>query len=145
MRNNIRQNCDTMQPCTHILPKSRRSAPSSAAFSLHCTSHNRISLPTNILLCLRPALNGRTSGHKLINMRVVNIIFFYMIMNSMPLTAHPCLFLFFLSSIFLLLSFNTIFRLCPTLRSVSFPAGVSLKTAVPILCSVPRGSVDTCL
>ena len=85
-RNNTRQNCDTMQPWTHILRKSRRSALSSAAFSRHCTPHNRISLPTNILICVRPAFNGRTSGHRLINIRVVNFILSHLIMPR----RNPC-------------------------------------------------------
>ena len=142
VRINTRQNRITVQPCTHSVGKPRRSTPSSAAFSRRSTFHNRISSSPNILPCLRPAFNGRTSGHKQITIRVVNFIFFNLIINSVPLTASTCFFFFFLSSLFLLLNSHTC-GLCPILRSLSFPSGVSLKTAVPKLCSVPRGSVDT--
>lgn len=140
MRNNTRQNCDTMQTCTHIVRKSRRSSPSSAAFSRHCTSHNRISLPTYILLCLRPSFNGRTNGHRLINIRVVNFVFFHLIMNSMPLTAHPCLFFFFFS--FLLLSFNTILPLVPNSQMCFFSFRVFAQNSGS---NIVLRSVDTFL
>jgi hypothetical protein len=116
----------TMQTFTHSVGKPRRSTPSSAAFSRHSTFHNRISSSPNILPCLPPAFSGRTSGHRLITIRVVNFIFFNLIMNLVPVTASTCFFFFFffffffLSSLYLLLNFHTFLPPVPNSQKCFF-------------------------